>query len=261
MSRRSLYSTWFLTLTLPAAMGAEEPVRLAVPQMEDDRPFLRRERPAYRNFVYNPFTHYGDHTWGQRRAGIATRLDMREIERAHALWSPLGDYVATGYDLYTWTERRQPEQRWGSELFKDWASWSQEFNSLAVGRDGYGDWGIIAAVGDGLIARFTPLTLSMTDYNGLRLDLALPSLKFTGLASRISRPNRESYLSSENAAEFAIDHGTLLAGGRVQADIGVLTLGLNGVNLHSYNSTQPGNSSRGMLRLDQPVYELSLIHI
>ena len=259
MSRRSFYGYGFLALTLWATAEAEDPLRLTVPQMEEARPFLRRERPSYRNFVFDPFTHYADHTWGQRRAGIATRMNMREIERAHALWSPLGDYVTTGYDLYTWIERRQPEQRWGSELFKDWASWSQEFNNLAVARDGYGDWGIIAAVGDGLIARFTPLTLSMTDYNGLRLDFALPRLKFTGLGSRISRPNRESYLSSENAAEIEVDHGTLLAGGRVQADIGVLTLGLNGVNLHSYNSTQPGNSSRGTLRLDQPIYEWILV--
>ncbi len=259
MSRRSFHRFWFLALTAWATAGAEESAHLTVPQMEEVRPFLRRERPPYRNFVFNPFTHYADHTWGQRRSGIATRLNMREVERAHALWSPLGDYVTTGYDLYTWVERRQPEQRWGSELFKDWASWSQEFTNLAVARDGYRDWGFVAVVGDGLIARFTPLTLSMTDYNGLRLDFSLPRLKFTGLGSRISRPNRESYLSSENAAEIEIDHGTLLAGGRVQADIGVLTLGMNGVNLHSYNSIQPGNSSRGMLRLDQPIYEWIIV--
>ena len=39
------------------------------------------------------------------------------------------------------------------------------------------------------------------------------------------------------------------------ADLGALRLGLNGVNLHSYNSTQAGNSTKGRLRGDQPLYE------
>ena len=82
------------------------------------------------------------------------------------------DYLLSGYDLFFWTERRQPEQRFGSELFKDWASWYQAFINVAVAKDGYGDWGYSAIVGDGLIARFTPLTLSMMDFNGARVDVS-----------------------------------------------------------------------------------------
>ena len=237
------------------------PLYMTLAQVLEGRLFLRQERPLYRNFVFDPFSHYPEHTWGRRQPGIATRLDMREIERPRALWSPTGDYLATGYDLFTWVERRQPQQRWGSELFKDWGSWSQEFDHLVVARDGYGAWGYSAIVGDGLIARFSPLTLSMTDLNGLRLDVSLPGVKFSALGSRIARPNRESYLSSENVAEVEVDHSTLLLGSRVHAGLGVLRLGLNWVNLHAYNSIQANNSIKGDLRLDKPLYKWLIVRI
>ena len=39
-------------------------------------------------------------------------------------------------------------------------------------------------VGDALIARLSPLTLSKTNFNGMRVDIATPYLKVTGLGSR-----------------------------------------------------------------------------
>ena len=36
---------------------------------------------------------------------------------------------------------------------------------------------------------------------------------------------------------------------------------MNGANLHPYNSTQPGNSTRGMLRLDQPLFEWLIVRV
>lgn len=82
----------------------------------------------------------------------------------------IGNYLTTGFDLYTWVERRQPEQRFGSELFKDWSAWQLVFTNVIVGSDGYGEWGYRAIVGDGLVARLSPLTLSKSDLNGLRVD-------------------------------------------------------------------------------------------
>ena len=66
-------------------------------------------------------------------------------------------------------------------------------------------------------------------------------------------------MPSENAGQVEAEHSTLLAGGRVQADLGALRLGLNGVNLHSYHSTEPNNSIKGKLRLDQPLYDWILV--
>ena len=44
----------------------------------------------------------------------------------------------------------------------------------------------------------------------------------------------------------------LLLGARTQLDLGLLQVGLNGVNLHMYDSTRPGNSLKGRLHSKQP---------
>ena len=253
---------WGLLLVLAAGAWGQE---LSLNQATHQRPLLRRERPPYRNYAFNRFTQYPEHTWGspaskEARGGLG-------VDRPHAFWSPLGDYLMTGYDLFTWVERRQPEQRFGSALFKDWAGWAQVFDHMAVGRDGYGGWGYSVIVGDGLIARFTPLTLSKTDFYGARLDVALPYLKFTALGSRIARPNRDNGGPAVNHGQIEVDLSTLLVGGRAQADLGALRIGVNGVNLHAYNSAQPGNTLKGQLRqhrqstLSQPLFEWLIVRV
>ena len=269
MRRRFPQRYWSLLVLAGWAAEGEEPAgQPAVEEVVARRPFLRYERPPYRNFVYNPFTQYSDHTWSLRTVGSQQGGGVAlGIDRPQALYDLMGNYLGAGYDLFYWIERRQPLQRWGSELFKDWSAWQLVFTNVAVARDGYGGWGYSAIVGDGLRARFTPLTLSMTDVNGLRLDLSTPYVKFTGLGSRIARPNRESYKPAQNIGQVEVDHSTMLVGARAQVDLGGLHLGLNGVNLHPYDSTRPDNSIRGGLRnhtqpqLAQPLYEWLIVRV
>ena len=253
---------WGLLLLLAAGAWGQE---FSLNQATQQHPLLRRERPPYKNYAINNFINYPDHTWmspasNEARGGVG-------VDRPHAFWSPTGDYLMTGYDLFTWVERRQPEQRSGSALFKDWAGWAQVFDHMAVVRDGYAGWGYSVIVGDGLIARFTPLTLSKTDFYGVRLDVALPYLKFTALSSRIDRPNRDSISHSQNVGQIEVDLSTLLVGGRAQADLGALRIGVNGVNLHAYNSRQPDNTLKGQLRqhrrstLSQPLFEWLIVRV
>ena len=53
----------------------------------------------------------------------------------------------------------------------------------------------------------------------------------------------------------------MLIGGRAQADLGPFQLGVNGVNLHAYDSTQLNNSIKGQLRQDQPLYRWLIVRI
>ena len=251
MTQRSFQAYWALGLFVWTAGHTEEPPHLASPEVTGTRPFLRYERPPYQNYAINHFTNYPEHTW--RHGNLALGLsgpkghgDGIGVDRPQAMWSPLGEYLMTGYDLFSWVERRQPEQREGSEAFNDGAAWDV-FNQVALGRDGYGEWGYSAITGDGLIARFTPLTLSKTDFDGLRLDLSLPHVKFTGLGSRMG--------------VFSRTDMTMLLGARAQVDLGVLSLGLSGVNLHRYDPTQPGNSMKGRLPPRQPLFEWLIVRV
>ena len=228
---------------------------LALPEVFDARPFLRYERPAYTNFAWDTYNPQAEHTFPWEAITAAGFQS-----RPQAFYSQFGDYLMTGFDLYSWEERRQPEQITGSRLFKDWTSFHFVFDQLVVGHDSYRWWGYSLIVGDGLIARLSPLTLSKTDFNGARLDLSTPHFKLTTLASRIARPNVEDdWRYNRNTLEEKTTNSTMLLGSRAQADIGALQVGFNGVNLHTFRSTGTDNSIKGILRPDQPVVEMLIV--
>ena len=213
-----------------------------MPELEGLRPLLRQDRPVYRNYAFEAYPNYPDHSYPY-------------VDRPRNFYGSMGDYLITGYSLYEWTETRLLGQEYGSSIYKDMGSWIPAFDGMAIASDGYGDWGYGAIVGDGLVARFTPLTLSMVDFNGLRFDLSMPQWQLTLFGSRIERPR--SYVESipiwSVEEHHLADDSTVLLGSRLQTQLGNLRLGLNGVNLHVYQSTQPGNSFKGRLRPHYPL--------
>ncbi len=235
-------------LALPAGVHAEELRAGEAEEIVSARPFLRWERPGYRNFALRHYVNYPNHT-----------IPYEDAPRSY--YGPLGDYLITGYDLYSWEETRYPGQEFGSSIFKPnemyQLIWEKVYDALVVGRDGYGSWGYSLLVGDGLIARLSPLTLSRTNFNGLRMDLSTPYLQFTGMASRIERPHNYQEVPSTWAIEKThyADDTVLLLGSRLHFDLGVVQLGLSGSNSHIYQSTQVGNSLKGRLRPDQPLMD------
>ena len=223
-----------------------------VEQVTSVRTFLRWERPIYRNYALNNFSNYPNHTLPYQDA-------------PHTFFGPQGTELITGYDLYFWTESRGPEQEYGSSIFKpnEMATlvWNKVWDATVVGRDGYGNWGYSLISGDNLMARLSPLTLSMTDFNGFRLDIAVPYLNVTGMASRIERPHVYQLSPADwtrGQEQIAFD-STVLLGSRLETDLGVAKLGLNGVNSHVYHSNKPGNNLKGVLRPDQPLMEWAIV--
>ena len=175
------YKSWTWLLQLLGAMcasaveGQDQGDRVRLREVESSRSFLRLQRPAYRNFARDPFENYYNHTFPYS----STRRGFYDF---------MGEYLIRGYELYNWTERRSPGLQYGSAAAKDLLMFRNVIDHLVVARDGYGSWGYSAIVGDALIARFTPLTLSMTTFNGARFDLSMPRYKLTLLGSRIEKP-------------------------------------------------------------------------
>ena len=236
-----------LVLTLAAAQAdGEEERRPGLSEFLPLRPFLRQERPSYHNYAFLPYSQYPDHAF-----------PYQDNLRIHH--DAMGNYLLTGYDLYRWEETRSPGLEYGSAIFTDMNRMRGNFYHILVGRDSYKDLGYSIVLGDGQIARFTPLTLSQVTFNGARLDLSTPRLQATILGSRMERPRYfwDGGLippwSSEDT-DYA-DASTLLLGGRAQAEIGGLRLGLNGVNMHVYQSTREDNSLKGVLRPEHPMLD------
>ncbi len=221
-------------------------------EVEKSRPLLRWDRPTYQNYSIDHFDNHPNHWYPYD--------DSRRT-----IYGPMGDFLVNGYDLYKWEERRTPGQVFGSAIFKPnemySLPWEKVYNSTAVTKDGYGDWGFSLFVADNMIARLSPLTLSMVDFNGFRFDLSLPVFKGTVLASRIERPHTYQETPTTWALEkthFA-DDSTLLMGGRLQADLGIGSLGFNMVNSHVYHSTQMNNDRRGVIRPDHPLFDWLIV--
>ena len=240
-------------------VGADVPERVSIPEIETPRPLLRYERPGYRNFALNYYTNPPDHSLPYR-------------DRQNAIYNSFGDYLLTGYPLYDWTERRQPGQIFGSGITKDLGTFENVIDNLVVARDGYGDWGYSAMVGDAMIARLSPLILSRTDFNGARFDLANRYLRFSFLGSRIEKPTdtRSSdgsnfYNDSTTFREgrlftYFADGSVLLLGSRLETNLGMLRLGLNGANIHLYQSTRSGGSTlKGAVHPKQPLLDWAIV--
>jgi hypothetical protein len=238
-----------LLLLVSASTPAETIDSPDLRQVTTAGPLLRRELPAYRNFALRPYTNYPDHS-------------PPYADHPQAFYSSLGNHLITGYEIYNWHETRQPGQQFGSRMFKDFNVWRPVFDHAMIGRDGYGDWGIAAIVGDGLIARFTPLTLSKVDFNGLRFDLDRPGLKLTVLASRLERQPTSNFLApwSFGGSTFSASN-TMLLGARTELSVGALRLGFNAVNMHLFESNRKGNSFKGLVRPNTPLVEWILLRV
>ncbi len=244
-----------LALLAPGAISGEEPY-IALKELVSGNAFLRRPVNTYQNYGFDPYSNYLHHTIPQIEG-----YGSGEEYFPRSFYDGMGHELITGYDLFSWHERRHPDLNWGSSISKNEGTWTEAFKYIAIARDGYGRWGYSTIVGDGLTARFTPLTLSMVDFSGLRFDFSTPRLKVTTLASRIERPYaprgfdyvRRSRYHDGNTM-FA-GESSLLLGGRLQADLGNANVGLNLANLHVYDSGRADNSVTGILRPEQPLVD------
>ena len=243
-----------VSLLLTDAAAQELPVE----EVTAPRLLMQQQRSSYRNFAHNNWVSYPNHSFPYYDAPTA-------------FYGGMGNYLITGYTAYEWLETRRPGQTWGSSIYKDApmaalsrSHWVTIFDSMLVGKDGYGDWGYSLVAGDALIARFTPLTLSKANFNGFRLDVSTPNLQLTGMASRFERPHSYQHVVVpwlvDDNFQMA-DDSTLMLAGRAQSQLGGLRLGLNWVNQHLYQSTKTGNSLEGILRPGQALIDKVLVRI
>ena len=195
----------WLLFALLAPWGFASADGLHLEEVASGRPFLRRERGPYRNFALQNFQNAPHHFF-----------PYTDIPKGR--YDSFGNFLVRGYDLYKWDEIRTPGQKFGSAMFKqNPGAWNAAFDYVVAGSDGYGQWGYHFIVGDGLIARFTPLTLYKVDFNGARFDLATPHLKLTAVASRAERP-MDMARDLRQASE-AVQEVQLVVNGEVRSDL------------------------------------------
>ena len=242
---------WQLSL-LAAAGDCQQKLVPGTADLVPSVSYLKRPVQPYANYANQAYVNYANHSWPYSAS-------------KQAFYGPMGNYITKGFDFYSWMETRKPEQIYGSAIYTDMGRMRGIMEHVISVRDGYNDWGYAAIVGDGLIARLSPLTLSKTDLNGVRLDLSTPSLQMTVLGSRIERTRY--FWDGGNTATWSIEDtdfaaaSTLLLGSRIQGSIGALRYGVNGANLHVYESTKNGNSLKGSLRPQQSPVDWVVVRV
>ncbi|MFC1542139.1 hypothetical protein ACFL50_06805, partial [Candidatus Latescibacterota bacterium] len=124
-------------------------------------------------------------------------------------------------------------------------------DGIWVARESTDDWAVSVVGAQALRAKLTPLTLSLPNFDGIKIDFQSANYEASYLNSLLSgvKANRGYVFSSptKNAATL------LLRGGQFKRKFGALTLGATYVNMYSVQgSRSDGNSIKGNVTNYQP---------
>jgi hypothetical protein len=175
--------------------------------------------------------------WGEvdypRQIGITNNLKN--------YYSLMGDPLVYGSESIRWVERRGiGVQRYrgsnGSILNESLAhgqsgaSFARLFNYVVVGSDGTDAWQSRFIYANEIRTRLTPLTLKMSNLNGVRVDVATDNDNFSALFSRLHAP----IYSSGREGDHIIKAKTMLFGAHYERSLGFMNFGATFVNAHQY---------------------------
>jgi len=175
--------------------------------------------------------------WGEvdypRQIGITSNL--------RNYYSLMGDPLVYGSESVRWVERRGlGVQRYagssGSQLSERLAhgqsgsSFARLFNYVVVGTDGTDDWQSRFIYANEIRTRITPLTLKMSNLNGLRVDVGSENNSFSAIFSRLHAP----IYSSGRENDQNIKAKALLWGAHYERHVGFMNFGATFVNAHQY---------------------------
>lgn len=197
------------------------------------RELLGRWRADYLNYGWRDYENY--------------RLNTTPYSRSYDVF---GNYIAEGYEIYTLEEWRTRTPLLGSlqtkgRFFENW------LRHLVIADDAYGEWSTRLMVGDHIRTTFTPLTLDMASFNGIRFDaISSRDQQLTLLVSRVSDPIRLSGSSlTGRGTRSNLSDGVYLVGGHWESNLSdALVLGASYVNLYRFDSQRGfrANSRKGL---------------
>ena len=203
--------------------------------------FMGRWRPGYLNYGWEDYENY--------------RLNTTPYLRTY---DNFGNYIADGYEIFRMEEFRTRSPAVGSvgikgQFYQNW------LRHLTIADDSYGGWSTRIIIGDFIHTTFTPLTLDMTGFNGVRFDaISSGSHQLSLIFSRISDPLKiglrvpgagsATDLGSSGRGQNR-DDGTYLMGGHWENDIGTsFVLGATYLTMHRFDAARGfrTNSRKGL---------------
>ena len=231
----------------------------SVPAIVSHQPFIGDLGERYSNYAFRGYQNYD--TFGGRPPWIN-------------IYDPLGNFLINGQHLYSWNLRRSVEggTRDGSSNYGPSSQAHMNvFNGiLSIGGENQKGWAgrlILShaplGTGDpeldffseGIITRFTPLTLNQTSLHGARADVLTP------FGDALSLVVARRYKFYDGRLGFNSADSALLLGGHYERRLGALRIGATYVNQHLFDLRNPVNSLRGDLHSSEVIPALLAVRI
>ena len=223
-----------------------------VPAMVPDQMFLGDTGESYRNYAFTEYQNYDS---------LTDRPPWSNI------YDPLGNFLISGRELGSWSESRGTagQIRSGSSILR--SNLNRFHGLLSMGGQSHSGWaGNLIFTGhmtqqhwwtDGIITRFTPLTLNRVSLQGARADVLSP---YGDALSLVAAYIYSVYRGGWSAAGTDSDSGILLAG-HYERETGPLRVGATFANQHMFDVRYPTTDLRGDLHATQAIPALLAVRI
>ena len=214
-----------IILGISVSFAQEQEVKedLVLSKGRFDDPFLSRYEAPYLSYGWLDYKNY--------REGIPI------FKRYDAF----GNYLTEGYEVFRMEEFRAAAAGQGGSILLKGRAYQNWLRHLIIADDAYGGWSTRVAIGDAIRTPFTPLTLDLARFNGVRWDEASPNNRFTFIISRFSDPLKIILKNQLGVGgqRLLVTDGLFLTGGHWESRVGdFLVLGATFVNLHRFDSSR-----------------------
>ena len=172
-----------------------------------------------------------------------------DLEDENRRFDLFGDLLIDGVDVVEYSEIRRDAPGIRGSFESRNARYDRFFQKLIIANEGFGSWSTRLIIGDHIRTFFTPMTLNLPSYSGIRWDGSSRKSRFSIIGTHLTDPVLASGLGSleQNATQRRI-FGTSLFGGHWESQIGdILTIGSTYVNVHRFDAEANAktNSLRG----------------
>ena len=160
-----------------------------------------------------------------------------DFEQENRRFDIFGDLLIDGIDIVEYSEvrRNAPGQIGSYESRSD--GYDNFFQKLVIADEGFGRWSTRLIIGEHLRTVFTPMTLNLPNFNGVRWDGSSRKSRFTFIATHLRDP-----LIFDNQLEERRVFGTGLVGGHWESQVGdILKIGTTYVNAHRFDAEASAN--------------------
>ena len=162
-----------------------------------------------------------------------------DLEEENRRFDLFGDLLIDGVDILEFSEVRRDAPGVRGSFESRHGRYDRFFNKLIMAEEGFGRWSTRLIIGDHVRTYFTPMTLNLPRFNGIRWDGSSRKSSFSMVAAHLTNPLefRTGSLGPDDAVQNFRVFGTSLFGGHWQSRIGdLLRLGTTFVNTHRFDS-------------------------